>query len=373
MAVRYRRCRRADAWRCQRVQQQHFVDQQHLVAGGIGSSVGAVGFGSPAAGRPASRGPRRSTPAARPTRRRRTGTRSTPGNFATGTQGLIYEPLYLYDPIKNKYDPWLATGDEAAGWQGNTYMINVRDGVKWSDGQPLTGADVAYSINLAIDQRGRPVLAPTWPRSTSATASGNTVTVTFKGTPGYSEFAGLPVEGPGPAAARLVQAPPPSKIATDANTHPVGTGPMPCSPPTRHRGRLPDQARLVGHQRARPEVQVQVPGGRGQRLQQPVELGQLTAGQHRLEQQLPARHQHARQRRWAATAATRSRPSTPKSPYMLSANTVWLEPNTTKAPMNNVNFRKAHGLRDQPAGRSSQSVYSGIAKPRPPRPACCPR
>ena len=31
------------------------------------------------------------------------------GNFATGTQGLVYEPLFLYDPMKNTYDPWLAT------------------------------------------------------------------------------------------------------------------------------------------------------------------------------------------------------------------------------------------------------------------------
>ena len=30
-----------------------------------------------------------------------------------------------------------------------------------------------------------------------------------------------------------------------------------------------------------------------------------------------------------------------KAPYMLSANTVWLEPNLTKAPMNNLDFRKA--------------------------------
>jgi peptide/nickel transport system substrate-binding protein len=56
------------------------------------------------------------------------------GAFATGTQGLIYEPLYLYDPIKGQYEPWLATGAEASGWQGNTYVINVRSGVTWSDG-----------------------------------------------------------------------------------------------------------------------------------------------------------------------------------------------------------------------------------------------
>ena len=81
------------------------------------------------------------------------------GAFATGTQGLIYEPLYLYDPIKGQYDPWLATGTEASGWQGSTYVINVRQGVKWSDGQPMTAADVAYSINLAVGNAADPYSA----------------------------------------------------------------------------------------------------------------------------------------------------------------------------------------------------------------------
>ncbi len=44
------------------------------------------------------------------------------GDFATGTQGLIYEPLYLYDPVKGQYDPWLATSAEASGWQGSKYV-----------------------------------------------------------------------------------------------------------------------------------------------------------------------------------------------------------------------------------------------------------
>ena len=47
------------------------------------------------------------------------------GNFATGTQGLVYEPLFLYDPVKNTYDPWLAT-DAAARLEGSTYVIDVR-------------------------------------------------------------------------------------------------------------------------------------------------------------------------------------------------------------------------------------------------------
>src|SRR5262249_57585568 len=64
------------------------------------------------------------------------------GNFATGTQGLIYEPLFLYDPIKSQYQPWLAT---EGTWNGTSYTLTARDGVKWSDGQPVTGTAVASS------------------------------------------------------------------------------------------------------------------------------------------------------------------------------------------------------------------------------------
>ena len=74
-----------------------------------------------------------------------------------------------------------------AGWKGNTYVINVRSGVKWSDGTALTGADVAYSINLARKNAADPYSANV-ATVANATASGNTVTVTFKGTPGYTEF-----------------------------------------------------------------------------------------------------------------------------------------------------------------------------------------
>jgi len=33
------------------------------------------------------------------------------GNYATGAQGLIYEPLFLFGPIKNSYIPWLVFQD----------------------------------------------------------------------------------------------------------------------------------------------------------------------------------------------------------------------------------------------------------------------
>ncbi len=50
---------------------------------------------------------------------------------------------------------------------------------------------------------------------------------------------------------------------------------------------------------------------------------------------------------------------------MLSGNTVWLEPNTTKAPMNNVNFRKALAAALNPSA-IAQAVYGGIASPSTP-------
>ena len=103
--VRHRRRRRADARRCQRLQQQLVVEQRQLrVVVGVGVGIGVAGGGGDQL--PAERD-------ALHQRHRVRGRRSNwnpldTGNFATGTQGLIYEPLFLYDPIKGTYDPWLA-------------------------------------------------------------------------------------------------------------------------------------------------------------------------------------------------------------------------------------------------------------------------
>ncbi|MFZ0059561.1 MAG: ABC transporter substrate-binding protein, partial [Acidimicrobiales bacterium] len=74
------------------------------------------------------------------------------GSYATGTEGLVYETLWLYDPVKNDYIPWLAKGGV---WTSPTsYRILLRSGVKWSDGTPLTATDVAFTIDLAKTDPG---------------------------------------------------------------------------------------------------------------------------------------------------------------------------------------------------------------------------
>ncbi|MEU3017864.1 ABC transporter substrate-binding protein [Nocardiopsis sp. NPDC007018] len=68
------------------------------------------------------------------------------GNYAVGTVGLVYEPLFIFDPNEGEYTPWLAESDE---WPNeNTHVITLRDGVEWTDGEPLVAQDVVTTLEL---------------------------------------------------------------------------------------------------------------------------------------------------------------------------------------------------------------------------------
>ena len=108
-------------------------------------------------------------------------------------------------------------------------------------------------------------------------------------------------------------------------------------------------------------VQVQVPGATSSTAPTTRSFGQLTAGNiDWINNFLPGINQ-LMQAQWAATAVTRSRPTTRRRRTCCRRNTVWLEPNTTKAPMSNVNFRKALAYALNPSA-IAQTVYGGIAK-----------
>jgi len=98
-----------------------------------------------------------------------------PGAQFTALQ-MVYEPLWFFNTAQaGVTKPWLATS-YSWGPGGTSITFQLRHGVKWSDGQPFTAADVAYTFNLlktpTLNSYGLPVA--------SATANGDySVTVSF--------------------------------------------------------------------------------------------------------------------------------------------------------------------------------------------------
>ncbi|MFF0343909.1 ABC transporter substrate-binding protein [Kribbella sp. NPDC004875] len=94
-----------------------------------------------------------------------------------GYRWMIFEPLVMINGIKptDPGKPWLATEWK---WDANftKLSLTIRDGVKFSDGQPMTADDVAYSFQLRKDNDG--LNQDAIPYGT-ITASGNKVDLTF--------------------------------------------------------------------------------------------------------------------------------------------------------------------------------------------------
>jgi peptide/nickel transport system substrate-binding protein len=142
--------------------------------------------------------------------------------------GFVYEPLVYVNPLQNgKTTPMLATAwTWGAGNKSLTFTI--RKNVTFSDGTPLSAADVVYTFGLlkkypALDLPG------VWSvlSSVSQTGSGQ-VTMTFK-TAAVPDFYYIADQTP------IVPEHIWSKIAnpvTFADSHPVGTGPYVVNPCT---------------------------------------------------------------------------------------------------------------------------------------------
>ncbi len=137
--------------------------------------------------------------------------------YAMGADGLVYEPLIQFDlAAPPKYYPWLATS-YSWGDGGKSLTFAIRQGVKWSDGQPFTPADVVYTFNLMktdakVNIAGLSIA--------SVSASGNNVTLTFP----TSQYTNLEnIAGQAIVPQHIWSTAGEAASYTDAN--PVGTGP----------------------------------------------------------------------------------------------------------------------------------------------------
>src|SRR5437762_11955968 len=138
--------------------------------------------------------------------------------WGMGATGLIYEPLIQFTlAAAPRYYPWLAT---SYAWSngGKTLTFAIRQGVKWSDGQPFTPDDVVFTFNM---MKATAAVNLTGVKYGGVSASGNNVVLTFA-TPQFANLQNI---------ARTAQVPKHiwasvSNPGTFADASPVGTGPM---------------------------------------------------------------------------------------------------------------------------------------------------
>jgi peptide/nickel transport system substrate-binding protein len=102
---------------------------------------------------------------------------STSTAATMGSKVMIYEPLAMWNAIKpaEPAKPWLASKYEFS--ENFTKLdLTIRDGVTFSDGKPMTAADVLYTFNLMKTNAALNTEAYPFKDITSA---GNVVTLTF--------------------------------------------------------------------------------------------------------------------------------------------------------------------------------------------------
>lgn len=278
---------------------------------------------------------------------------------ATGTVGLAYETLFRFDPVKNDYIPWLA---ESGNWSGQqTYTLTIRSGVEWSDGKPFTAGDVAWNLQL-----GRLANA-TWhdlfqqlaPNGVSA--SGNNVSLAFRETPRYAEWTTLLWNLPMVSPSQW------SSVSNDTlltfKAFPVGTGPY-----------VADEA---GYNPSTQVVWTKNPNGWWASTAgvspepKPTYIIDLvnTSDTNNLEKglmsgledlnnnYLPGIQQYVKNGDLETYF--------PGRPFMLAANTVWLEPNTTHQPLDDPAFRRALATSID-VGRIVYQDYGDLVQPASP-------
>lgn len=143
-----------------------------------------------------------------------------PDPSGKGTGGLLYEPLFHYDPVNNEFIPYLA---ESGEWTSDTeYVIQLREGMTWTDGEVLNAEDVVFTFEIA--KEAELPYTPIWDWMSSVEAVDDlTVKFTFS-EPHYDEWAGT-LYGRYIVPEHIWSEIAPEELLSLTNDHGIGSGP----------------------------------------------------------------------------------------------------------------------------------------------------
>jgi len=248
-------------------------------------------------------------------------------NPTPGTGGLVYETMFSYNPIKDEYKPWLA---ESGEWvSDNEYVLNLREGINWTDGEEFNAEDVVFTYELAKDNEV--FYSPIWEWLESAEAEDNyTVRFTFS-EPRYAEWNAELYERyiiPEHIWSEI----PSDELITRTMKDPVGTG--------SYMAKEAGQDRMVWERnddwwgndvfgQPKPKYLVDLVNQSNN-----IVMGMLMKGELDLSNNFIPGVQRVKDQFGLKTWYE-------DEPYMLSWNTALMYMNTTKKPMDDTDFRKA--------------------------------
>ena len=134
---------------------------------------------------------------------------------------LVYSSLFSYDDM-GKIRPSLAEGYELLE-EGKKYVVKLRPGVKWHDGQNLTADDVLFTFRTIQDPSYRSPLRANW-QGVEVSKEGD-LTVVFSLKKAYFDFLENLTVGIVPK--HVWDGIAPEKFSlTDVNLNPIGSGPF---------------------------------------------------------------------------------------------------------------------------------------------------
>jgi len=249
----------------------------------------------------------------------------------SGTVGLIYEPLFYYNPVTGEFPPCLATSGK---WtNATTYQVKLRQGVKWTDGNDFSADDVVFTFMVAkkYDAVSWSFLFKTGGLVEVKKIDNATVDFVFSGAR-YQVFSSQVYQIP-MVPKHIYDGKTQDELNADANSNAIGTGPY------KHLQALTDR-----------DIYVRNDGWWGQtafgKLPAPknivllmvndnsTSLGMLLQGNVDIDNNYTPGVQVLADNYGITTYYK-------KLPYHLSWNTTMLYMNTKKAPMNDAAFRRA--------------------------------